>query len=110
MICCNNNFSYSIKKISQLTPWDALKTELLFAINIWITTKPVNNRQSESESPKSTSRSQKSSRYGSEVHSSKEKSVHSVNLNNEKVNGFTSRSLSHLNRIGRFFIRKNNSN
>lgn len=92
----------------QLTPWEALKAELLFAINISIVTKPVHSRLTESESPKSTSRSQKSrSRFGSEARSSlKEKSEHSVNLNLE-TNGFGSRSLSGLNRIGNFFGKKN---
>lgn len=93
----------------QLTPWEALKAELLFAINISIVTKPVHNRLSESESPKSASRSQKSrSRLGSEAPSSlKEKSDRSVNFNNG-TNGFTSRSLSGgLNRIGNFFGKKN---
>lgn len=91
----------------QLTPWEALKAELLFAVNIWIITKPVHNRLSESESPKSASRSQKSrSRLNSESRSSfKDKSVHSVNLNNE-TNGFASRSISGLNRIGNFFGKK----
>lgn len=93
----------------QLTPWEALKAELLFAINISIVTKPVHNRLTESESPKSTSRSQKSrSRLGSEARSSlKEKSDRSVNLNNG-TNGFASRNLSGgLNRIGNFFGKKN---
>lgn len=94
----------------QLTPWEALKAELLFAINISIVTKPVHNRLSESESPKSASHSQKSrSRLGSEARSSlKEKSDRSINFNNG-TNGFTARNLSGgLNRIGNFFG-KNNS-
>lgn len=92
----------------QLTPWEALKAELLFAINISIVTKPVHNRLTESESPKST-RSQKSrSRVASETRSSlKEKSDRSVNLNQE-TNGFAPRSVSGgLNRIGNFFKKKN---
>lgn len=81
--------------------------ELLFAVNISIVTKPVHNRLSESESPKSV-RSQKSrSRFGSETRSSaKEKSERSVNFNNG-ANGFGSRSLTGLNRIGNFFGKKN---
>lgn len=98
----------------QLTPWEALKSELLFAVNIWITTKPVrmNSRLSEcdGESMKSVQRSQKSISVA-QGSGSKEKSVHSVNLNgnnsnNNEINGFTSRSISHLNRIGNFFGRK----
>ena len=92
----------------QLTPWEALKAELLFAINISIVTKPVHNRLTESESPKST-RSQKSrSRAASETRSSlKDKSDRSVNLNQDS-NGFAPRSLSGgFNRIGNFFKKKN---
>lgn len=102
----------------QLAPWDALRSELLFAVNIWIVTKPVkiNSRLSEceeeGESMKSTPRSQKSI-SATQGSGSKEKSVHSVNLNNNNsnnnngINGFTSRSLSQLNRIGNFFTKKN---
>lgn len=90
-----------------MTLWEALKAELLFAVNISIVTKPVHNRLSESESPKSTSRSQKSrSRIGSIAQISvKEKSERSVNLN-PGTNGFTTRSLSGLSRIGHFFGKK----
>ncbi|KAG5684283.1 hypothetical protein PVAND_013519 [Polypedilum vanderplanki] len=107
-------FLWNVKKVAveqKLTPWEALKAELLFAINIWIVTKPVHNRLSESESRKSTTRSPKSvSRYGSDAQSNKEKSEKSVNLNNGKEKSFTSRSLSHLNRIGKIFTCKNKSN
>lgn len=90
----------------QLTPWEALKAEMLFAVNISIVTKPVHNRLSESEgSPKS--RSQKSrSRVGSVAQGSvKEKSDRSVNLNNE-TSAFSPRSLSGFSRIGKFFGKK----
>ncbi|CRL04875.1 CLUMA_CG017927, isoform A [Clunio marinus] len=62
-------FLWNVKKVAveeKLTPWEALKAELLFAVNISIVTKPVHNRLSESESSKSTRRSQ---RFGSETRS-----------------------------------------
>lgn len=70
----------------------------------------MNSRLSEceDESMKSTPRSQKSISVA-QGSGSKEKSVHSVNLNNNNtgINGVASRSLSHLNRIGNFFGKKN---
>lgn len=98
------NYRHSLS--FQLTPWEALKAEFLFAVNISIVTKPVHNRLSESEgSPKS--RSQKSrSRAGSMAQGSvKEKSDRSVNLNNES-SAFSPRSLSGFSRIGKFFGKK----
>lgn len=42
----------------QITPWEAFKSELKFALMIWVTTKPVHNRISESSA--SSKRSSKS--------------------------------------------------
>lgn len=43
---------------AQITPWEAFKAELKFALKIWVTTKPVHNRISESSA--SSKRSSKS--------------------------------------------------
>ena len=42
----------------QVTPWEAFKAELKFALKIWVTTKPVHN--STTESSASSKRSSKS--------------------------------------------------
>lgn len=60
----------------QITPWEAFKAELKFALKIWVTTKPVHNRISES----SSSRSSKSkSRAVSESRSAAAAAANAVN-------------------------------
>lgn len=56
-------FLWNVRKVAvdeMVTPWEALKAELYFALNIFITSKPVHNTLSESSSSKSSSKSSKS--------------------------------------------------
>ena len=88
-----------IKKLSfQITHWDALKSELAFAFNFSILTKPVRSQSGEIVSRKSTTppRSLKSrSRYGSESRSLKNKSTRSLNFDGS-LHEATSKSLLNL--------------
>ncbi|XP_053678386.1 glutamate receptor ionotropic, kainate 2-like [Anopheles nili] len=63
-------FLWNVRKVAvdeKVTPWDALKAELKFALNISVTSKPVHNTLSESTaSGKSSLRSKSESRRGSE--------------------------------------------
>lgn len=76
----------------QVTPMEALKSELKFALNLWITTKPVHKNLSEG-----SSRSRL--HVDSETHSTKE-SLNSVKVDNEndKIGG-KSKSLLNLNKV-----------
>jgi ionotropic glutamate receptor len=71
---------------------EALKSELKFALNLWITTKPVHKNLSEG-----SSRSRL--HVDSETHSTKE-SLNSVKVDNEndKIGG-KSKSLLNLNKV-----------
>ncbi|XP_040172149.1 glutamate receptor ionotropic, kainate 2-like [Anopheles arabiensis] len=64
-------FLWNVRKVAveeKVTPWDALKAELKFALNIAVTSKPVHNTLSESTaSGKSSLRSKSESRRGSEL-------------------------------------------
>lgn len=81
----------------QISPWDAFKSEISFAFNVWIITKPVRSKSSEIVSRKSTPpRSLKSrTRYGSESRSLKNKSTRSLNFD-DAVHHSNSRSLLNL--------------
>lgn len=82
----------------QITHWDALKSELAFAFNFSILTKPVRSQSGEIVSRKSTTppRSLKSrSRYGSESRSLKNKSTRSLNFDGS-LHEATSKSLLNL--------------
>lgn len=96
----------------QMSPWEALKSELLFAINIRMVTKPVHGKLSEAGTGSSRSRLQ----LESETHSLKEKSesLHFIKIDNNSTenekadeNGGSknskertaSRSLLNLNKI-----------
>jgi hypothetical protein len=84
-------FIIPIKKIS---PWDAFKSELSFAFNIWMITKPVRSRSSEGMvSRKSSLKSR--SRFGSESRSLKNKSTRSLNFD-DGIHESNSRSLLNL--------------
>lgn len=97
-----NNFPLStlFRSKFQISPWDAFKSEICFAFNVWIITKPVRAKSSEiveavsRGSRKSTPpRSLKSrSRYGSESRSLKNKSTRSLNFDHDS----NSRSLLNL--------------
>lgn len=88
--------SFSYYKI-QISPWDAFKSEISFAFNVWIVSKPVRAKSSEIVSRKSTPpRSLKSrSRYGSESRSLKNKSTRSLNFD-DAIHDSNSRSLLNL--------------
>ncbi|XP_026462713.1 glutamate receptor ionotropic, kainate 2-like, partial [Ctenocephalides felis] len=50
-------FLWNVRKVAveeKITPWEAFCTELKFALNFWIVTKPVHNKPSESGSQKSS--------------------------------------------------------
>jgi hypothetical protein len=81
-----------------MTPMEALKAELKFALNISITSKPVQHNPSESTlSSRNSLRSGKSeSRRNSE----------SARLNN---NAKSSSSLLNMNKIENYFNRNNNT-
>ncbi|XP_058825661.1 glutamate receptor ionotropic, kainate 2-like [Topomyia yanbarensis] len=62
-------FLWNVRKVAvdeKVTPWEALKAELKFALNLSITSKPVHSTLSESSSGKSLTRSKSESRRGSE--------------------------------------------
>ncbi|XP_055588380.1 glutamate receptor ionotropic, kainate 2-like [Uranotaenia lowii] len=62
-------FLWNVRKVAveeKVTPWEALKAELKFAVNFSITSKPVHTTLSESSSEKSLSRSKSESRRDSE--------------------------------------------
>jgi hypothetical protein len=83
---------------SQITHWDAFKSELFFAFNFRIVTKPVRSQSGEIVSRKSSTppRSLKSrSRYGSESRSMKNKSTRSLNFDGS-LHEATSKSLLNL--------------
>lgn len=88
------NLSSLLGNQFQISPWDAFKSEISFAFNVWIITKPVRSKSSELVSRKSTPpRSLKSrSRYGSETRSLKNKSTRSLNFDDAA----NSRSLLNL--------------
>lgn len=95
------NFSrhFLISLISfQITPMEALKSELKFALNFWIVTKPVHRNISENGNGSSRSRLHPES----ENHSLKE-SLNSIKVDNDKTNGSSnglkSKSLLNLNKI-----------
>lgn len=105
-------FLWNVRKVAveeKMTPWEAFKAEILFAMNIWIVTKPVHNTLSESESPKSPHGSLKShSRNGSESRILHEKSASNHGVEDEKTengsgksngNGNMARSVTNLNKI-----------
>ncbi|XP_070508319.1 glutamate receptor ionotropic, kainate 2-like [Chironomus tepperi] len=81
----------------KITHWDAFKSELAFAFNFWIVTKPVRSQSNEIVSRKSTpQRSLKSrSRFGSETRSFKNKSTRSLNFDSS-LHEATSKSLLNL--------------
>ncbi|XP_053682747.1 glutamate receptor ionotropic, kainate 2-like [Sabethes cyaneus] len=61
-------FLWNVRKVAvdeKVTPWEALKAELKFALNLSITSKPVHNTLSESSSGKSLTRSKSESRRDS---------------------------------------------
>lgn len=118
-------FSHSFHPLyifrQQISLWEALKTEFLFAINFSIVTKPVHNRLTEedeaaSESPKSASRS----RVRSICFEDQQMLGLSVNPNNgcgddetaagggstSQFGRLASRSLSGISRIGNLFAKK----
>lgn len=89
--------------LTKISPWDALKSEMAFAFNIWITTKPVHGRSndviaSRKSTPPPSIKSMKSlksrSRYGSETRSLRNKSTRSLNYD-DGIEA-TSRSLLNL--------------
>ncbi|XP_039444808.1 glutamate receptor ionotropic, kainate 2 [Culex pipiens pallens] len=91
-------FLWNVRKVAvdeKVTPWEALKAELKFALNLSITTKPVHNTLSESESAKSSMRSKSESRRGSE----------SVGRRSNNIR--TGASLMNVDKIG--FVFNNNN-
>ncbi|XP_058444434.1 glutamate receptor ionotropic, kainate 2 [Malaya genurostris] len=61
-------FLWNVRKVAvdeKVTPWEALKAELKFALNLSITSKPVHSTVSESSSGKSLTRSKSESRRDS---------------------------------------------
>ncbi|XP_050099710.1 glutamate receptor ionotropic, kainate 2-like isoform X2 [Anopheles aquasalis] len=91
-------FLWNVRKVAveeRITPWDALKAELKFALNISVTSKPVHNTLSESTaSGKSSLRSKSESRRESEV---------AGRANNVR----TGASLMNLDKLGLGFGSKN---
>uniref|UniRef100_A0A182U976 Glutamate receptor 1 n=1 Tax=Anopheles melas TaxID=34690 RepID=A0A182U976_9DIPT len=87
-------FLWNVRKVAveeKITPWDALKAEMKFALSISVTSKPVHNTLSESTaSDKSSLRSKSESRRGSE-------------LTGRSNNVRTATSLNNLNKIGFMF-------
>ncbi|KAG5684282.1 hypothetical protein PVAND_013518 [Polypedilum vanderplanki] len=93
-------FIINVQKVAieeKITHWNAFKSEIYFAFNFWIVTKPVRSQSSEIVSRKSSPpRSLKSrSRYGSETRSLKNKSTRSLNFDGGLHNA-TSKSLLNL--------------
>lgn len=88
-------------QFKQIPPWEAFKSEISFALNFWIDTKPVRAKSSEGlvESRKSSlprSLKSRSERFGSEPRSHAKKSTRSLNFD-EGIHDSNSRSLLNLN-------------
>ncbi|XP_058063457.1 glutamate receptor ionotropic, kainate 2-like [Anopheles bellator] len=86
-------FLWNVRKVAveeKITPWDALKAELKFALNISVTSKPVHNTLSESTASGKSSLGSKSE--------SRRESVVTGRIGNSK--GRTGASLMALDKLG----------
>lgn len=102
-------FMWNVKKVAveeKITPFEALKSELFFALNLSITTKPVHKQSSEEGSPERSLKSQSPpvSHNGSEQEP-EARSIMENGQTNGKNNGA---ALSTFSKIGNLFCRKFN--
>lgn len=103
-------FMWNVNKLAveeKITPFDALKEELSFALNISISTKPVHNKSSEEGSPERSLKSQSPavSHIGSEQEPETRSIMENSQTNGNNNNGAT---LSTFSKIGNLFRRKFN--
>ena len=106
-------FMWNVKKVAveeKITPFEALKSELSFALNLSITTKPVHNKTSEEGSKSAASRSLKSQSPQVSHNESEHETRSIMNAENDTVIGGKNavKTLSKFSKIANLFGRKFN--